>query len=228
MTDDYDLGSAADWSTRMASLAEPSILGEDDPDRLRGLRLVGEVAARGPRSAEEAARIADDPELRRLLARAWSHRPPSDELRSRLRIDPSAAGLIDLLPQGYDEASSGDAPFDEWDLALFVELLDVGVSRSTTDLPTGDTLRAEVTVSGPGGEHDQATVTVGLTLERGAWQLTVGGVTGTLRVHLRWSDGHVTSRDCEPRTARRPVTVESRDREARPVGVWVESLDSSS
>lgn len=223
MTDDYDLGSAADWSRRMASLPEPSATGEDDPGRLRGLRLVGEVAARGPRTAEEAARIADDPSLRRLLARAWSHRPPSDELRSRLQSDPSAAGLLDLLPPGSDEA-----PFDDWDLALFVELLDVGVSRSTTNLPTGDTLSAQVTVSAPNGEQDESSVVVGLTRERGLWRLTVGGVTAALRVHLRWSDGHVTSTDCEPRTARRPVTVESRDPAARPVGVWVESRDSSS
>jgi hypothetical protein len=228
MTDDYGLGSPADWSRRMASLPEPAAPREDDPGRLSGLRLVGEVAARGPRSAEEAARIAGDPSLRQLLARAWSHRPPSDELRSRLRSDPSAAGLLDLLPPGPDEAPTGEAPFDDWDLALFVELLDVGVSRSTTDLPTGDTLSAQVTVSAPSGEQDQSSVVVGLSRERGLWRLTVGGVTAPLRVHLRWSDGHVTSTDCEPRTARRPVTVESLDPAARPVGAWVESRNSSS
>lgn len=102
MTDDFDLGSAADWVL--------ALRGTDDvPARMATstMKTLVRVAADGPRSTDEAAAILDDPRQRELLQEMWADIPPTPEVRERLLADPVGRSLLELAPEPAQQETGG-------------------------------------------------------------------------------------------------------------------------
>lgn len=100
MTDELDLGSAADWLAIMREFDKPA---QRIPART--LLDVARVASEGPESSDEAQRFVNDADLSRLLRNAWEDEPPSAELWATLVAGPGQL-LLDLAPPASGEPES--------------------------------------------------------------------------------------------------------------------------